>query len=89
MSNDSVIPTLKSKTQRNEESIKKISYISGIWVAGTIKHWESVLAALVQIKVATGALESQKEDNTQKGNGFKGGGHRSLLSPYPPWLFFH
>ena len=51
--------------------------------SGSTSDCESVSLALVQMKVTTGAMEGQKQDNPQKENGFACGGHRQSLSPDP------
>lgn len=50
---------------------------------GSISDCESNSPVLVQMKVRTGALERQQQDNPLKENGFGGGGLRQLLCPYP------
>lgn len=50
------------------------------------RDYESVCPASVRIKVTTGEMERHKQDYPQEGNGFAGGIHRLLLSPYPLWL---
>ena len=47
---------------------------------GITSDSESISPALVQVKVTAGVKERQKQ-----GNDFACGGHRQLLSPYPPW----
>lgn len=44
---------------------------------------KSISPALVQMKVGTGAMERQKQDNPHKGNIFTCDDHRKLLCHYP------
>lgn len=53
-----------------------------------IRKHKLVSPDLVQMKVLTGALESQQQDNPQKGNCFADGGRTPFTSSYPSWLIF-
>lgn len=56
----------------------KVQYLQ----LGNTDHCKTISAALVQMKLTTGALERQQQGNPQKGNDFADGGHRPLLHLY-------
>lgn len=51
-----------------------------------IRKHKLVSPDLVQMKVLTGALESQQQDDPQKGNCIADGGRTPFASSYPSWL---
>ena len=78
------LPRIVALTKYNSKSVKFQGY-QCIHLGRTSDN-ESLSPPLVQIKVTTVAMERQKQDNPQKGNGFAFGAHRKLISPYPSWL---